>query len=94
MVLYPEAMRKAQEELDRVVGKERLPSIEDKDSLPYVSAMVKEAMRYNPPSPLGSCSQISPFLRFYILACTVGIPHRNIKADIYRGTIKGEFLSP
>lgn len=45
MLLYPDVQKKAQEELDRVVGTGRLPTFEDETSLPYVSAVVKEAMR-------------------------------------------------
>lgn len=45
MVLYPDVQKKAQEEIDRVIGRDRLPEFEDEASLPYVSALVKEAMR-------------------------------------------------
>lgn len=40
MVEYPDTQQRAQEELDRVVGRERLPDFEDYDSLPYITAMV------------------------------------------------------
>ena len=46
MVLYPGEMKKAQEELDRVVGGERLPEWEDAEALPFVQALIKEVMRY------------------------------------------------
>lgn len=52
-VLYPEAMRKAQEEIDRVVGRERLPSFDDNDRLPYVHGIVKEVHRWRPVIPGG-----------------------------------------
>lgn len=45
MILYPEAQRKAQEELDRVVGRDRLPEFSDEESLPYITAMMKEVLR-------------------------------------------------
>lgn len=32
---YPEIQKKAQDELDRVVGRDRLPTIEDEKNLPY-----------------------------------------------------------
>ena len=35
MVLYPEVQQRAQEELDRVVGRDRLPTVEDEKDLPY-----------------------------------------------------------
>jgi len=57
MVLYPEAMKKAQEELDRVVGKEELPDFSHKDSLPYIDALVKELLRWSPPLPFSAPNQ-------------------------------------
>jgi hypothetical protein len=39
MVLNPEAMKKAQEELDRDVGRDRLPDLLDKDNLPYIAML-------------------------------------------------------
>ncbi|KAA1467135.1 cytochrome P450 [Dentipellis sp. KUC8613] len=52
MACYPEAMRKAQAELDTVIGKDRLPEFADMESLPYVSALVKEILRWRPVGPL------------------------------------------
>ena len=45
MVLYPDVQRKAQEELDRVVGRDRLPEYEDQPNLPYITAIQREVMR-------------------------------------------------
>ena len=45
MLLYPDLQRVAQEEIDRVVGNDRLPDFEDKDSLPLITAMMKETLR-------------------------------------------------
>ena len=53
MAMHPEAQRKAQEELDRVVGSERLPEFEDRSSLPYLSALLKEVLRWHPVTPIG-----------------------------------------
>ncbi|EIW56889.1 cytochrome P450 [Trametes versicolor FP-101664 SS1] len=47
-----EVQKKAQEELDRVVGRERLPNFSDRDSLPYVNALLEEVYRWNPTAPL------------------------------------------
>lgn len=44
---------KAQLELDRVVGRARLPEFCDLESLPYINAIVKESMRWKPTAPLG-----------------------------------------
>jgi cytochrome P450 len=46
MLLYPEVLKKAREELDRVIGRGRLPDFTDRDSLPYVTAIVKETLRF------------------------------------------------
>ncbi|KAJ8520739.1 hypothetical protein ONZ45_g2484 [Pleurotus djamor] len=53
MTVYPECQKVAQDEIDRVVGKDRLPSFEDRDALPYVSAVVQETLRWGRISPLG-----------------------------------------
>ncbi|TFY76167.1 hypothetical protein EWM64_g7846 [Hericium alpestre] len=53
MTLHPEAQRKAQAELDSVIGTERLPTFQDRGRLPYVDALVKEVLRWNPVTPLG-----------------------------------------
>ena len=37
----PEAIRKAQEELDRVVGNTRTPTFADEKDLPYIRAIIK-----------------------------------------------------
>jgi cytochrome P450 len=42
---WPEVMRKAQMEIDSVMGEDRSPVWTDYDNLPYVAAAVKEAMR-------------------------------------------------
>ena len=52
MALYPEVQRKAQAEIDAVVGPHRLPDFEDRPSLPYINAIVKESMRWNLILPL------------------------------------------
>ncbi|KAF8523779.1 cytochrome P450 [Hysterangium stoloniferum] len=48
MILYPEAQLTAQKELDAVIGPTRLPSFEDRSSLPYVDALCKEVLRWHP----------------------------------------------
>lgn len=54
MALNPDIQAKAQEEIDRVVGNDRLPTIADKASLPYVEAVFKEALRWHPVVPLSA----------------------------------------
>lgn len=45
--------QKAQAEIDSVIGTNRLPSTTDRDNLPYVNAIVKEALRWHTVTPLG-----------------------------------------
>lgn len=54
MVLYPDVQAKAQAEVDSVVGSERFPSFNDRDSLPYVNALCKEVLRWHTVGPLGT----------------------------------------
>ena len=58
MTLYPEVQKRAQRELDQVVGRGRLPSFHDRESLPYVSNVVKEALRWKAVSPMGEQSSL------------------------------------
>lgn len=52
MILYPSVQKKAQEELDRVVGSLRLPMMADMESMPYLRGAITEAMRWQPAIPL------------------------------------------
>ncbi|KAJ5428015.1 Cytochrome P450 E-class group I [Penicillium cf. griseofulvum] len=53
MTLYPEAQRKAQDEIDRVLGPCQLPAAGDRPRLPYINALVKEVLRWQPVAPMG-----------------------------------------
>ncbi|KAF1976591.1 cytochrome P450 [Bimuria novae-zelandiae CBS 107.79] len=53
MTLYPDVQKRAQEELDRVIGSSRLPVAADKDSLPYIHAVMLETHRWHPVTPMG-----------------------------------------
>ncbi|KAL9674452.1 hypothetical protein QQ045_030724 [Rhodiola kirilowii] len=52
IVKNPRVQQKAQEELDQVVGLERVMEESDFPSLPYLQCIVKEALRLHPPTPL------------------------------------------
>lgn len=56
MTNNPEVQRKAQAEIDAVIGFDRLPTLADRKHLPYVEALVKEVFRLNPVAPLGTLS--------------------------------------
>ena len=84
MALYPEVQKKAQAEIDTVVGPNRLPDFHDRPSLPYIEAVVKESSRWNLVGPLGR-----PFVIIIIVATILtsfkGIPHMSSIDDEYNG---------
>ncbi|KDQ58000.1 hypothetical protein JAAARDRAFT_193485 [Jaapia argillacea MUCL 33604] len=53
MLHYPDVAKKAQEELDRVVGRDRMPEFRDEESLPFMRALIKENLRWRPIAPTG-----------------------------------------
>nr|BAF98473.1 cytochrome P450 [Coptis japonica var. dissecta] len=52
LIKNPRVQEKAQEELDRVIGLERILAETDFSSLPYLQSVAKEALRLHPPTPL------------------------------------------
>ena len=83
MALYPEVQKKAQAEIDAVIGPNRLPDFHDRPSLPYINAVVKESSRWNLASPLGR-----PFFIIIIttiLTSSTAIPHMSSFDDEYNG---------
>ena len=54
MVLYPDVLRKAQQQVDAVIGRDRLPNFDDVGSLPYVDAIIHEVLRWRPVAPSGT----------------------------------------
>ncbi|EIW84368.1 cytochrome P450 [Coniophora puteana RWD-64-598 SS2] len=53
LVQNPAVQKRAQAELRTVVGDDRLPTFGDRASLPYIDAMIREAMRWGAVVPLG-----------------------------------------
>jgi len=45
MALHPDIQKKAQREIDQLLGGERLPTLADHEDLPYISAMIREIYR-------------------------------------------------
>jgi hypothetical protein len=85
MTNFPEASKKAQEELDRVVGSERSPVWDDEVNLPYVRAFVKEVLRWRPVAVLGGESF---GLRGVLFVGAhgdffAGTPHASTEDDVY-----------
>ncbi|KFQ39423.1 Cytochrome P450 2D3, partial [Mesitornis unicolor] len=53
MLLYPEVYSKVQAEIDKVIGRERPPTMEDQASMPYTNAVIHEVQRYADIAPSG-----------------------------------------
>ena len=53
MAMSPTVQKKAQTELEEIVGPERLPTFEDYQELPYIRAIILECTRWLPVLPLG-----------------------------------------
>jgi cytochrome P450 len=54
LALFPQVQRRAQAELDAVVGRDRLPTFDDRPRLPYIEALCKELMRWLMVTPIGT----------------------------------------
>ncbi|KAL5994703.1 hypothetical protein ACLOJK_024756 [Asimina triloba] len=52
LIKNPRVQEKAQEELDRVIGLDRVMTESDFPNLPYLQCVAKEALRLHPPTPL------------------------------------------
>ena len=86
MVKHPHVWKRAQAEIDAVVGTDRLPDFDDRSSLPYVDAIIREVLRWRPVLPLGASWDRAllpsiPFLRKY---CQGGA-HAVTQSDVYEG---------
>jgi len=53
MAMYPDFQKKAQQEIENVVGSDRLVTLDDRNSLPYIEAIYREIFRWRPVLPLG-----------------------------------------
>ncbi|KAG7087478.1 hypothetical protein E1B28_013441 [Marasmius oreades] len=54
MVLNPRVQKRAQEELDEVIGSSRLPDFSDRENLPYINAILSETLRWKPVTPFSA----------------------------------------
>ena len=60
-----DVQKKAQAELDQVIGSDRLPSFSDRDNLPYIHAVVLEILRWHNVAPLGKLKRTPLSQRFF-----------------------------
>ncbi|KAL1633768.1 hypothetical protein SLS56_002647 [Neofusicoccum ribis] len=59
MMQYPDVQKKAQAEIDSVIGSDRSPRWSDFSKLPYINMIIKEAHRWRPVLPLGVSHAVS-----------------------------------
>ncbi|PFH58891.1 hypothetical protein XA68_13076 [Ophiocordyceps unilateralis] len=59
MTLFPDVQRRAQQEIDGVVGSRRLPRPDDRPNMPYTEGIVAEALRWLPVVPIGTAHRAS-----------------------------------
>ncbi|KAI0348499.1 cytochrome P450 [Trametopsis cervina] len=84
VLTHPEVQVKAQAEIDRVIGHNRLPTLDDRKDLPYIDGVLWESLRWNP-----AHSRYSPVI-------PLGIPRELMEDDEYRGYFipKGTTVMP
>jgi len=78
LLKYPEVQRRAQKEIDRVVGSDRLPSFEDREQLPYIRAILSEVLRWKVIAPMAIphyATQDDEYRGYHIPAGTIVIPN-------------------
>jgi hypothetical protein len=81
--MHPEAQAKAFEEIDRVIGHDRLPTLADLDNLPYIEALVKETFRWSPPLPISESLVHQVHARILIKIYLVVTPHLTTEDTVY-----------
>ena len=67
MILFPHVQKRAQKEISRVIGNDRLPNIADRDALPYITQILLETIRWHSVVPTGETSSVWNSLLFEIL---------------------------
>ncbi|KAJ9695710.1 hypothetical protein PVL29_010939 [Vitis rotundifolia] len=75
LINHPNIMEKARQEIDSVVGKDRLVEESDIANLPYLQAIVKETLRLHPPGAL--------IARESTEDCTIGGYHIPAKTQLF-----------
>jgi cytochrome P450 len=103
--MHPETQAKAFEEIDRVIGQDRLPTLADLENLPYIEALLKETFRWSPPLPISESLMHHVHVRILIEIYLEVFPHFTTEDTVYGGyfipkgsmllaNIKYEKLSP
>ena len=62
MVKNPQIWKRAQAEIDAAIGTSRLPEYEDRPLVPYVDAILRETLRWQPTAPIREFTRITNVL--------------------------------
>ena len=84
MIAYPDVQKKCQEELDRVIGRSRMPTFRDKESLPYIRATVRELFRWRATVPIGELWPNMNHFTQCIDQRLTGLPHSTTQVAFSR----------
>jgi cytochrome P450 len=85
MMLYPDVQKRAQEEIEAVLGTDQLPTFEDRPLLPYVEAVLRETLRWHPVFPLGRLISCMVCQGLTFPCDKSGLPHYTADSDVYNG---------
>ena len=85
MTLFPDIQKRAQAEIDIVVGDGRLPSFEDRERLPFVEAIVKEVLRWRPPVPVSEFLRVTFRLYYSVTFNLEDFAHCATENNIHNG---------
>ena len=86
--MFPHVQKKAQKEIDTVVGRSRLPTGADRESLPYVNAIVKEVLRMYPVAPIGK------YLRFLMRGLVIKVVAKHCHMRLQKMIFMRDITSP
>ena len=71
MIFYPNVQVRARHELETALGVHHLPTFEDFGSMPYIDALIKGLLRWQPIVPLGKSSSTlnEQTICYYVYTC-------------------------
>ncbi|XP_031345332.1 probable cytochrome P450 304a1 isoform X2 [Photinus pyralis] len=55
---HPEVQAKIQTEIEQVVGRARLPNLDDRKNMPYTEAVIRESLRIDPVLPINTARRV------------------------------------
>ena len=79
----PDVLKRAQAELDAVVKPGHLPDFEDEESLPFITAIVKETLRWRVVAPIGG--SVLTLIGKQLIMIYIAVPRLLDYDDEYKG---------